>query len=280
MTRAYLAMDDELLVATAADGGWTTAERLADQAPRCLAADPLRPELLVCGTSGRGVWSSDDAGATWRPAGGGMERRDVTAVAISASERSGDRGVFYAGTEPSATFRSEDGGATWRELEGMVTLQSAPTWTFPPRPHTSHVRWITPDPVRSGALYVCIEAGALVRSFDGGETWLDKTPDGPFDTHTLAAHRLAPGRLYSAAGDGLVQPGRGYNESPDAGERWESPDEGLGHHYLWSVAVDPADPETIVVSAASSPFTAHVAAHAESTVYRRAAGEPWREVRE
>ena len=113
MRTACLAMDGELVVVTAEGGRWATVERLAGRAPRCLAADPLRPERLVCGTAGRGVWTSDDAGASWRPADAGMERGDVTAVAVSASERSGDRGIVYAGTEPSALFRSEDGGATW-----------------------------------------------------------------------------------------------------------------------------------------------------------------------
>lgn len=209
-----------------------------------------------------------------------MAGREVTAVAVSGNERLAGRGAIYAGTEPSALFRSEDGGGSWRELSTMRALPSAPTWSFPPRPHTSHVRWIALDPHRPGALYVCIEAGALVRSFDAGETWLDRVADGPWDTHTLVVHPLAPGRLYSAAGDGFGSPGRGYNESPDSGERWEHPDAGIERHYLWGVAVDPADPDTIVISAAASPMAAHNAQHSSSTVYRRAGRGPWQEVSE
>jgi hypothetical protein len=271
-------MDDELVVATSRAGRWTTETRLGGCAPRCLAVDPLRPERVVCGTSGRGLWTSDDLGFSWTASGSKMAHLDVTAVAVSPTERSGGLGVVYAGTEPSALLRSEDGGA-WRELPTMHALPSAPTWSFPPRPYTSHVRWIALDPHRVGALYVCIEAGALVRSFDAGETWLDRVPDGPWDTHTLAVHPLAPGRLYSAAGDGFVSAGRGYNESPDGGERWEHPDAGIERHYLWGIAVDPEDPETIVVSAAASPTTAHSAQHAESTIYRRAGRGAWQEVR-
>lgn len=280
MTTAYVAFDDELLVVAGGDGAWRASRQLAGSSPRCLAADPVVRSRVYCGTSGAGLWTSDDAGASWRLAGAELARADLTAVAVSASERAGGRPVVYAGTEPSTLYRSDDGGETWRELAALRALPSQPTWSFPPRPHTSHVRWITPDPVRAGAVYVCIEAGALVRSFDGGETWVDRVPGGPFDTHTLLAHLLAPGRLYSAAGDGLFEPGRGFNVSGDFGEHWDHPDDGLERHYLWGVAVDPADPDTVLVSAAASPMAAHSAANAESTVYRKAGGGPWREVRE
>ena len=72
-------------------------------------------------------------------------------------------------------------------------------------------------------------------------------------THTLLMHPQVPHRLYSAAGDGFIYQGRGYNESYDGGQTWQHPAEGLEHHYLWGAAVDPTDPDTIIVSAAQSP---------------------------
>lgn len=161
----------------------------------------------------------------------------------------------------------------------MRRLPSSSEWSFPPKPETSHVRGISPDPAVSRRLFVCIEAGALIRSHDGGETWEDRPHDGPLDTHTLAVREGAPGRLYSAAGDGYFSAGRGYSESPDGGDTWERLPDGLDHHYLWGLAVDPADPETVVVSAARSPLQAHSPDSAESTVYRREIGGPWQEVR-
>src|SRR5678816_921867 len=68
----------------------------------------------------------------------------------------------------------------------------------------------------------CRDDGALIRTFDGGQTWRDRVRGGPYDTHTAATHALAPGRIYSAAGDG-------YFESTDAGDSWRSPDDGLRH---------------------------------------------------
>lgn len=248
--------------------------------PYCMSVDPQRPELVYCGTFRHGLWRSHDGGATWEAAGEGITQTAIQSVAVSATERVNGAGVIYAGTEPSALFRSENGAASWRELAGLRQLPSAPTWSFPPRPYTSHVRWITPDPLVAGRVFVAIEAGALVRSQDGGQTWEDRVAGGPFDTHTLLMHRLAPDRLYSAAGDGFMHPGNGYVESRDAGETWQRPDDGLEHHYLWSIAVDPADPETMVISAARGPREAHDLGGAESAVYRRAAGGAWQRVRE
>jgi photosystem II stability/assembly factor-like uncharacterized protein len=142
------------------------------------------------------------------------------------------------------------------------------------------VRWITPDPLVAGRLFAAIEAGALLRSLDGGQTWEDRKPSGPYDPHTLVMHRLAPNRLYSAAGDGFMNPGTGFVESEDGGQTWYRPDEGLQHHYLWGVAADPADPATLVISAAHGPQQAHNPQSAESALYRRSGNGPWQRVQD
>lgn len=255
-----VATDRGLLIARHAQG-WTVETHLADEVPECIAVDPGRPHRVYCGTES-GLWRSDDAGARWTPVGPGITHADITAVAVSPAERGDAFGVTYAGTEPSAVFRSADGGDTWRELAGLRALPSARTWSFPPRPETHHVRWIEPDPTVAGRAFVAIEAGALVRTLDGGRTWLDRVRGGPYDTHTAATHPSAPGRLYSSAGDG-------YFESADAGESWTHPARGLQHHYLVGIAVDPADPDAIVVSAADGPWVAYSPRNAEAYVYRK-----------
>jgi photosystem II stability/assembly factor-like uncharacterized protein len=244
-------------------GGWTADERLQGIPLECVAADPEDPLRIYAGTEDRGLLRTSDGGRTWTPAGEGIAPTDVTAVAVAPAR---DRpGTVYAGTEPSALFRSTDGGDTWRTLDGLNRLPSSSTWSFPPRPETHHVRWIGVDPHDSHRIYVAIEAGALVSSHDGGDTWLDRTLNGPYDTHTLALHPHVRGRLYSAAGDG-------YFESHDGGSTWRSPEFGLRHGYLFGVAVDPADPETVIVSASAGPGSAYRASTASSHVYMRKAG--------
>jgi len=46
------------------------------------------------------------------------------------------------------------------------------------------------------------------------------------------------------------------------------------------VAADPADPNTLVISAAPGPQEAHNPMSAESTLYRRSGSGPWQQVRE
>lgn len=259
MSTLVLATEPALLIARHGST-WLVEEHLKGESPESLAADPDNPARVYCGTWGNGLWRSDDAGRTWDPVGAGIAHAEITAVAVSPSER----GVVYAGTEPSAVFRSENGGETWHELPGLRALPSSGSWSFPPRPETHHVRWIETDPSVAGRVFVAIEAGALVRTLDGGRTWLDRVREGPFDTHTAATHRMAPGRVYSAAGDG-------YFESDDAGESWSRQVEGLQHRYLVGVAVDPADPDAVIVSAASGPFVAYSPRRAEAYVYRKTA---------
>jgi hypothetical protein len=77
-----------------------------------------------------------------------------------------------------------------------------------------------------------------------------------------------------------MNPGMGYVESRDGGDSWQRKGEGLSHHYLWGLAVHPADPDTILVSAAHGPGEAHNPRGANSAVYRRAGDQPWQQVTE
>lgn len=272
-------METELLIVSRRGDGWQTDVQLSGLHAQCLAADPLHPQTVYCGTFGEGLWLSHDGGGSWSPASEGIDLKQVTAVAAGSRLGENGHGVAWAGTEPSSLFRSDDGGKTWRMQPALLTMPSKPTWSFPPRPYTHHVRWIEPDQAVPERLFVCIEAGAVLRTLDGGQTLEDRRPDAPIDAHTLRTHRLAPGWLYAAAGDGYGSPGQGYAYSYDSGDTWHRFGEGLRHHYLWSLAVDPQNPTLVLVSAARSPDAAHNLARAESTLYRRLGNGPWEEVR-
>lgn len=265
MVTLYVAMRDALLVASGGPGDWQSSTRLTDHDPECLVVHPDRPERVLCGTFDAGLLRSVDGAETWHRVGENVVDNDaVTALAVNPD----DPDELWAGTEPSAVYHSADGGETWTEQTGLTDLPSSSRWSFPPRPETHHVRWLEVDPADPAHLYVAIEAGALVQTHDGGETWEDRVDSARIDTHSMVTHPDAPGRAWTAAGDG-------YAETTDGGETWQYPQEGLRHRYCWSVAVDPEDPETVLVSSASGAYSAHTATRADTYVYRKRAGTGW-----
>lgn len=259
-----IAVPDRVVVVAPATGEASSGEGFGGR-PTCLAADRWVPGRVWAGTDGDGVFRSDDGGGSWRPAG--LADRRIMSVAASPAEE----GVVWAGTEPSEVWRLVEPGGTWRRSRELQTLASSSEWAFPPRPETHHVRWIACHPSDPDRLWVAVEAGALIRTRDGGESWRDRVAGGPRDTHELAVHPAAPDRLRSAAGDG-------YFESDDGGDTWSRPREGLEVGYLRSVAIDPGDPATAVVSAASGPRSAYVAGESDGRVFRRVGDGRWERV--
>ncbi len=263
MTRLYAATESAVVVV---ENGRIELS-LKERGARCLAVDPKDPDTLYAGTSDEGLFKSSDGGRGWERLSGIAQPR-VTSVAVSAVN-----GAVYAGTEPSSLFASRDGGGSWRELEGLKDLPSASTWSFPPRPWTSHVRSIAlsyedPDLIVAG-----IELGGVVRSEDGGESWQDQRPGAYADCHTLGTHAAAPNIVYEAAGGGFAQ-------SEDFGDSWAPADEGLEHRYVWGLAVDREDPALLYVSAAAGPGRAHGGGSSDAAIYRRSGVQRWEPVLE
>ena len=262
MARLYVATGDGIARLDETDGGWTVDLVQRGSGAQCLAVDPADPGTLYAGLREGGVRRSDNGGRTWVDCA--LPESGVFSLAVSAAD-----GAVYAGTEPSRLFRSDNGGASWRELEALLELPSRPTWSFPPRPWTSHVRWIAPSPHEADLLLVGIELGGLMRSSDGGASWQDHRPGAQRDVHSLAWHPRVSGWAYEAGGGGAAF-------SEDAGETWQPADEGRDRHYTWSVAVDPDDPELWYLSASTGPYAAHGRGEPQARIYRRRAGEPWR----
>jgi len=265
MVTCYLAMRDALRVVSDGGDASTADTRLAGHSLTSLAVDAAVPDRVFVGTSDSGLLRSVDGGTTFDRVGAdGIGPDRITAVAIGT--RSPDE--VWVGTEPSRVYRSTDAGGTWSEKPGLTDLPSAAEWSFPPRPHTHHVRWIEPDPYDADHLYVSIEAGALVGTHDGGETWEDRRPTARRDVHSMTTYPELPGHAWVAAGDG-------YAETRDGGTSWAKPQGGLDHRYCWSLAVDAADPSCVLLSAAHGSRSAHTPEHADSYVYRRRDGQRW-----
>jgi photosystem II stability/assembly factor-like uncharacterized protein len=244
-------------------GRWTVALSLERSGAQCLSPDPRDPDTAYAGLRERGIWKTTDAGESWRDLE--LPEAGVFSVALSRVD-----GAVYAGCEPSRLFRSDDGGTTWRALDALLELPSRPSWSFPPRPWTSHVRWIAPSPHDAGLLLVGIELGGLMRSTDGGESWADHRPGAQPDVHSVVWHQLELGRAYEAGGGGAAF-------SLDGGESWTAADAGRDRNYTWAVATDPADPDRWWLSASTGPYAAHGNRHSQARIFR-AAGGGWEPV--
>ncbi|MBA2693213.1 MAG: hypothetical protein H0U65_12100 [Rubrobacter sp.] len=227
---------------------------------RTIAVAPVNPDIVYVGTENDGIFKSGDGGGSWDRLSGAFHPR-ITSLAISPVD-----GTVYAGTEPSSLFVSQDGGESWRELEGLKNLPSAPKWSFPPRPWTSHVRAIALSNENPNLIVAGIELGGVVRSFDGGETWQDQRPGAVADCHSLATHPKRSSTIYEAGGTGFA-------ESEDFGDTWRQFTDDLEMRYAWGLAVSREDPDEIYVSAAAGPMRAHGKGFTDAAIYRRSSGE-------
>ena len=259
MPRLLVCTRDGLVRLDDTGSSWESVALLEGTPARCVASG--RERLLV-GTRDGALLSTDD-GASWRR--GDLPETDVYSVAIGAGD-----GTLFAGTEPSRLFRSRD-GVRWDELEALQAIPSRERWSYPPRPWTSHVRWIAPDPHRPERLLVGIELGGLMYSDDGGESFTDHRPGAERDVHELAWHPLEEGRAYEAGGGGAAW-------TRDGGRSWEPVDSGRAHRYCWALAVDPDDPDRWYVSAAHGPRQAHGGGAARAGLYRWEADGPWESI--
>jgi hypothetical protein len=261
VTRLYAATGNGIARLDEVGDAWTVELSLPGSGAQCLAVDPADPDIVFAGLRADGVRRSVDGGRSWIDCQ--LPEPGVFSLAVSRAD-----GTVYAGTEPSRLFRSDNRGESWRELEALLELPSRSRWSFPPRPWTSHVRWIAPSPHDAELLLVGIELGGLMRSDDGGLSWQDHRPGAQLDVHSLAWHPEALGRAYEAGGGGAAF-------STDAGETWQHADEGLDRRYSWSVTVDPEDPECWYVSASTGPFAAHGRGDPQARIFRRRGRQTW-----
>ncbi len=261
MPTLYAATGDSVAVIIGKQDAWSVSLGLPESGAQCVASDPNDPEVVFAGTRGEGLWRSADRGASWADCE--LPHGDVYSVAVGRAD-----GAVFAGCEPSMLFRSRDGGESWEELEALRAIPSAPTWSFPPRPWTSHVRWVAPSPHDADRLLAGIELGGVMLSEDGGESWLDHRPGAQRDCHALAWHPRESDRAYEAGGGGAAW-------SFDGGESWRAADEGRDRSYVWALAVDPDDPDRWYVSASSGPRRAHGRGDPDAGIYRWEGEGPW-----
>lgn len=204
---------------------------------------------------GTGPFVTNDSGKSWAQAGGGLvfgpaesavvfQDRPVVAtpVGIQRIGRDGKweivRGTggvtalaaqpatLLAGGGNSRILASTDGGATWQASEpGLPPLK---------KPVTA----LLADPSNSARFYAAVADTGIFVSDDAGKNWTATSAGGAKWT-ALALANSTPPALYALASDRLLK-------STDNGTTWVRLN--LPGKNFTDIAIDPAAPETILVS--------------------------------
>ncbi len=186
-----------------------------------IAMHPSEGGRVFAVTRLQGVFVSDDYGDTWSPASGGLPA-DLELETLVFDPNDPTRQFLLA---RSGIYRSLNGGAAWSLIL--------------PAEEGVFLRLV----VRSdSALFAQLNSAGrsfLVRSLDGGETWLDLGSPFPLYPEVWLPDLVAaPGRLLGASSSGVMK-------SEDSGQSWHSSNSGLRATSLFSFALDRENPERL-----------------------------------
>lgn len=222
----------------------------------CATGVKGNPMVYYMGTTGGGLWKTDDMGITWRNISDGFfTTSSVGAVAVAES----DANVVYVGMGEHAirgvmtshgdgVYKSTDAGKTWKKT-GLDETQHISRIQIDPR---------NPDIVyvaAQGALYGPNKERGIYKSTDGGKTWknilfvnertgcaeLSMDMNNPRILYAaMWEHGRRPWQVISGG------PGSGLYKSTDAGETWQKIEEGLPKELgKMAISVSRANPEKV-----------------------------------
>jgi photosystem II stability/assembly factor-like uncharacterized protein len=199
------------------------------------------PRRMYAGTSRRGVFVSEDGGATWREMNNGLDRREVWWL-----EQHPRTGELWVGTSPSAVYKSADRGQTWTECRQLQTLPTVKEWSFPQPPHISHVKHMSLRPDDPNCVLGAVEEGWLIRTTDGGQAWENLRNGCEFDAHTVYFMPDNPQVVISTSGMGVYR-------SEDGGDSFTKMTTGMDRRYLAQLVVHASRPQVMFTAAAEVP---------------------------
>ncbi len=136
--------------------------------------DPSDPERIFIAISAAGVFRTDDAGKTWRPANRGLQSKEIPdptaevghCVHSLAMHRSRPGVLFMQ--KHWDVMRSDDAGESWRRVSGNLPTD----FGFPIEVHAHEPDTIYVVPIKSDAEHYPPEGKLRVyRSRTGGDEW-------------------------------------------------------------------------------------------------------------
>jgi len=198
-----------------------------------LAFDPATPAKVYAATE-RGVITSTDGGASWRP-GRGVARQGASVVAVDPQHPQ----VVYAGTN-SGVIGSLDGAQSWRMLNSVLGGHGRDRGY-------GELSSLAVDPHDSRTIYASVGCLGIFKSSDGGRRWHPVNALHGFsclDTSLALDPRTRT--IYA------VYPGReGVFKSSNGGVRWHAANAGLNLTTVTSLALDSQHPQVVYAGARS-----------------------------
>jgi len=265
----FLATQTGVRVYRGKDEQWQEVGQHLSGVADCLAASLKHPEVVFCGILNDGLYRTSDTGNSWHC----IFKADVRAVAVDPTD---DR-VVYIGTEPVHLYRSENMGETWEELPKLLDLpeEVKRNWISPQPNHAGHVRDIYVNKSDPGILYLSIEHGGIVRSFDGGKTWQDVSSGIDYlDIHKVSNDPIRSD-LY------FVTSARGFFQSTDPALGWTRiENSGITRDYFHDLLfLDAKVPVMLIATGNESPGHWNRPGLAQSAIFRSLDGaKTWQQV--
>lgn len=241
-----------------------------------LAIDPTNSQIIYAGTTySGGVYKSIDGGSTWSPAKNGLPFASITAMAIDPSN---SQNIFVGVNWYGGVWKSTNGAASWQEASngmsltkptsalvvnptnGLVvyagtdgssqlgvpgvfkTIDGGSSWSAPNNQFSSRqISTIVIDPTNSQTLYVGLWYGGVWKSIDGGDSWFSVNNGALPPLAYVGPVVIDPKNhqtLYVGTNDCVYK-------TTDGGASWNVFNTGINGLWVWSLAIDPTNPQRI-----------------------------------
>lgn len=172
--------------------------------------------------------------------------------ARSCSIGTGENGVsqYFVGTEPADVLCSSDGGRSWAGMNSLSQCSTKDEWYFPSPPHKPHVTSIdfAASEEYQPLVIAGIEVGGVVASWDGGQTWEERSSNLCLDVHCIRPDPWDRRRLFAVTGGGNLPGGLYY--SAKAGKTWRRI---FGYRYCLGLSINPYRKAELMLTAADKP---------------------------
>lgn len=215
-----------------------------------------KPQVYYMGSTGGGVWKTEDAGISWKNISDGfLKTGSVGDIAVPES----DPNIIYVGmgehavrgvmsTHGDGVYKSTDGGSSWTHMGLKKTRHISDVIVHPQNPAIVYV-------AAQGAVHGPSEDRGIYKSEDGGKSWKKILyVDENTGASDLSMDMTNPRILYAAMWEHRRHPwkvesggpGSAIYKSKDAGETWEKLTKGLPEAMgKIGVSVSRARPERI-----------------------------------